>query len=101
MTDLRQKSVLNILLSQLLYCYDGVLIYLFIYLLIEVRYREKISIRISSAEYITTSPYNKQKDAFGQIRVSWQVRRQAKGNTHVTISYKPVRIQNPHKHTYH
>ena len=39
-------------------------IYLFIYLFTEVRYREKISIRISTAEYITTSPYNKQKDAF-------------------------------------
>ena len=38
---------------------------------------------------------------FGQIRVSWQVRRQAKDNTHVTISNKPVRILNRHTHMYH
>ena len=36
----------------------------YMYLSIEVRYREKISFRIGTAEYITTSPYNKQNDAF-------------------------------------
>ena len=64
-------------------------------------YREKISIRISTMSKSQQAHTISKRMLFGQIRGSWQVMRQAKDNTHVTISYKPVRIQNRHKHTYH
>ena len=70
-------------------CYTAIVLFIYLYIhWSEIQRKDQHQNRYSRVHHNKPIQLISKRMLFGQTRVSWQVWRQAKDNTHVTISYK-------------